>query len=164
VATTDRGIYYTDGGNDGDVADLNVITKAMADSTEAALDVLDSEKLDAAGGTMSGNLNMGGNYLLNVKPSGAPGDAATVGQVNAVAAAIPKGGRTLVTFDGSGNGTIAHGFGSAPTWAQLTAESPYSVFGHVVSITSTVLNVRASSTDVGIIVSDSVWMHWLVGV
>ena len=40
MATTDRGIYYTDGGNDGDVADLNIITKAMADSTEAALDVL----------------------------------------------------------------------------------------------------------------------------
>jgi hypothetical protein len=53
--------------------------------------------------------------------------------------------------------------GSAPTWAQLTVESPFSVFPHLMSISSTVLNVRASSLS-GIITSDSVYMHWLVGV
>ncbi len=135
MATTDRGIYYTDGGNDGDVADLNVITKAIADSTEAALDALDGLKvpvssynaadvlakiktvdgagsgLDAdmldgvssagfataaqgtkadaslqrSGGVMTGDLNMDGKYVLNIGQSGAANDAATVGQVNAVA-------------------------------------------------------------------------------
>jgi hypothetical protein len=235
VATTDRGIYYTDGGNDGDVADLNVITKAIADSTEAALDALDGLKvpvssynaadvlakiktvdgagsgLDAdmldgvssagfataaqgtkadaslqrSGGVMTGDLNMAGRYILNVGQSGAANDAATVGQVNAVAGTslaaannlsdlankatartnlqVPKGDRALVTFDGSGNAAITHGWGSAPTWAVLTVESPFSVFPHLVSISSTVLNVRASSLT-GIVTSDSVYMHWLVGV
>lgn len=58
MATTDRGIYYTDGGNDGDVADLNVITKAIADSTEAAMDALDGQKLSKSGGTMTGDLRI----------------------------------------------------------------------------------------------------------
>jgi len=56
VATTDRGIYYTDGGNDGDLADLNVITKAIADSTEAAIDAV---AVRAVGGVGSAMLSAG---------------------------------------------------------------------------------------------------------
>lgn len=44
MATTERGIYYTTGADDAAVADLNVITKQIADSTEAALDALDGLK------------------------------------------------------------------------------------------------------------------------
>lgn len=43
MATTERGIYYTTGANDADIADLNVITKRIADSVEAALDQWDAE-------------------------------------------------------------------------------------------------------------------------
>lgn len=40
MATTERGIYYTTSADDAIVADLNVITKAIADSTEAAIDMM----------------------------------------------------------------------------------------------------------------------------
>ena len=43
MATTERGIYYTTTANDADVADLNAITKRIADSVEAALDQWDAE-------------------------------------------------------------------------------------------------------------------------
>ena len=43
--------------------------------------------LPKAGGTMTGNINMNGRYLLNIGQSGDPADAATVGQVNAASAA-----------------------------------------------------------------------------
>jgi hypothetical protein len=136
---------------------------ADTDATAVAAQATAAAALPKAGGTMTGNLNMGGQYVLNIGQSGASNDAATVGQVNAVQDSVPKGGRALVTFDGSGNAAITHGWGSAPTWAQLTVESPFSVFPHLMSISSTVLNVRASSLS-GIITSDSVYMHWLVGV
>lgn len=43
MATTERGIYYTTAAdNDDDVADLNIITKDVADSVQAALDVVDA--------------------------------------------------------------------------------------------------------------------------
>jgi hypothetical protein len=132
-------------------------------ATVGQVNAVAAAALPKAGGSMSGAIGMGGNYLLNIGQSGAANDAATVGQVNAVQDSVPKGGRALVTFDGSGNAAITHGWGSAPTWAQLTVESPFSVFPHLMSISSTVLNVRASSLS-GIITSDSVYMHWLVGV
>jgi hypothetical protein len=140
--------------------DNNPATKKYVDDAAQATA---TAALQKSGGTMTGNIAMGGNYLLNIGQSGAANDAATVGQVNAVQDSVPKGGRALVTFDGSGNAAITHGWGSAPTWAQLTVESPFSVFPHLMSISSTVLNVRASSPS-GIITSDSVYMHWLVGV
>lgn len=40
MATTERGIYYTAAADDTTVADFNVITKRIADSTESALDQL----------------------------------------------------------------------------------------------------------------------------
>ncbi len=132
-------------------------------ATVGQVNAVAGTSLQRSGGVMTGDLNMGGKYVLNVGQSGAANDAATVGQVNAVQDSVPKGGRALVTFDGSGNAAITHGWGSAPTWAQLTVESSFSVFPHLMSISSTVLNVRASSLS-GIITSDSVYMHWLVGV
>src|SRR5574343_520911 len=176
---------------DGSAAVGSSLKPARSDHRHPA----DTSRLPLAGGTMSGNLNMGGNEITNLSGSANASSAATVGQVNSrlplaggtmtgpiamggnkvtgLAAGtastdaarfgqVPKGNRALVTLDSSGNGQITHGWGSAPTWAQLTVESPYSVFPHLVSITPTVLNVRASSPS-AIIVSDVVWMHWTVG-
>jgi len=189
VATTDRGIYYTDGGNDGDVADLNVITKAIADSTEAALDALDGLKvpvssynaadvlakiktvdgagsgLDAdmldgvssagfataaqgtkadaslqrSGGVMSGDINMAGRYILNVGQSGAANDAATVGQVNAVAAGHIAGVKTG-TSNAAGYLSI-YDFPASPTgnWA-VVANAVRSDTGAVLSVSGVPLS------------------------
>lgn len=42
MATTPRGIYFTDETNDQDVADFNVITKRVADSVDVGLQMLDA--------------------------------------------------------------------------------------------------------------------------
>jgi hypothetical protein len=60
---------------------------ADTDATAVAAQATAAAALPKAGGTMTGNLNMGGQYVLNIGQSGASNDAATVGQVNAVAAA-----------------------------------------------------------------------------
>lgn len=56
MATTERGIYYTTSADDAIVADLNVITKAIADSTEAAIDAV---AVRAVGGVGSAMLSAG---------------------------------------------------------------------------------------------------------
>ena len=52
MATTDRGIYYTTSSDDATVADLNVITKAIADSTEAAIDAVAGRAVAGVGSAM----------------------------------------------------------------------------------------------------------------
>ncbi len=59
--------------------DYDVVVKGQLDAVSAVA----SAALPKAGGTMSGNIAMGGNYILNIGTSGAANDAATVGQVNA---------------------------------------------------------------------------------
>ena len=68
-----------------DVASVAYAARNLAESTspiaQQAL-FLGQEALPRTGGTMTGNINMGGRYLLNIGQSGAVNDAATVGQVN----------------------------------------------------------------------------------
>ena len=74
MATTDRGIYYTTSANDSDVADFNVISKAIADSTEAALDVLDADIPTITVGSYTGTPDVNGKLTI-------PLPAAPVGKV-----------------------------------------------------------------------------------
>ena len=120
MATTERGIYYTDGGNDGDLADLNVITKAMADSTEAALDVL-AETVPAAtkayvdaaqnyctgtqsGQTITPNLDTNIGWNAEIDPGG-----------------ILDGSTGIVTIPTKGLYTVAGGLG----WGSDTASDVF---------------------------------------
>ena len=82
-----------------DVASVAYAARNLAESTspiaQQAL-FLGQEALPRTGGTMTGNINMGGRYLLNIGQSGAVNDAATVGQVNAVAnASLPRAGGAM---------------------------------------------------------------------
>lgn len=73
---------------DGSAAVGSSLKPARSDHRHPA----DTSRLPLAGGTMSGNLNMGGRYLLNIGTSGAANDAATVGQVNG---RLPLAGGTM---------------------------------------------------------------------
>lgn len=73
--------------------------------------------LPKAGGTMSGNLNMNNaGYILNILPSGASNDAATVGQVNDVSASF-VGGVTSGTTDSDSVITISLPTSPTGQWA-----------------------------------------------
>ena len=153
MATTDRGIYYTDGGNDGDVADLNIITKAMADSTEAALDVLAETALPKAGGTMTGAIAMGGSKVTGLGSGTATGDAVTKGQLDAVSGRVTGG---YVAWTTSGGGEVAVTLPALPSgtsaWFMTvngTVAQPWVFFVQISGTTATVY-IADANTGVGI--------------
>ncbi len=165
MATTDRGIYYTDGGNDGDLADLNVITKAMADSTEAALDVLAENAtavsalgianaaLPKAGGTMTGAIAMGGSKVTGLGSGTATGDAVTKGQLDAVSGRVTGG---YVEWTTSGSGEVTVTLSALPSGASAwfmtvngTVPQPWAYFVQISGTTATVY-IADANTGVGI--------------
>src|SRR5574343_244819 len=82
---------------DGSAAVGSSLKPARSDHRHPA----DTSRLPLAGGTMSGNLNMGGQDVLTIGTSGAANDAATVGQVNS---RLPLAGGTMtgkITLDGN---------------------------------------------------------------
>ena len=113
MATTERGIYYTTGADDAAVADLNVITKQIADSTEAAIDAVAGRAVGYA--------------------TAAQGTKAD----NALAASYAVGGVIVATTNGSGQ--IAGTLPTSPTgnWSVTASANSQFILASVSGTTAT---------------------------
>ena len=121
------------------------------------------QPLMKTGGTMSGNINMNNaGYILDILPSGAPNDAATVGQVNAVSAHLASGVLSGTT-DGSGRiSTTLPSPPSGKSWAVTV--TPLGMVSHgpvaIYSLVGTALTFSVFTWIGSMAASTSVSLHW----
>lgn len=118
--------------------------------------------LPKAGGTMTGNINMGGRYLLNIGQSGAVNDAATVGQVNTAQstantalttanAALPSSyvkagvGSAMLSYETI---EVTVTLGTSPTgrWSVVAVPTGWAGRVRVVSVTETTATIHIYDT------------------
>jgi hypothetical protein len=117
--------------------------------------------LPKAGGTMTGNLNMGGQYVLNIGQSGASNDAATVGQVNAAQStanaalsARPQRGYVTSAAGGYLDVVFSPAFSAPPVVVvtplssriDLSSSYPFIAYGE---LTATGVRIRGLGLSVG---------------
>ena len=134
-----------------DVASVAYAARNLAESTspiaQQAL-FLGQEALPRTGGTMTGNIYMGGRYVLNVAQSGAPSDAATVGQVNAVAGRAVGGVGSAMLSAGPIEVTVTTGTSPTGTWSVVAV--PLGLWAgrvRVVSTMGTTATIRVTETE-----------------
>jgi hypothetical protein len=139
-------------------ADITTNTEAIAGNTKSIseqekeiavvkgrVDSLESEKLNASGGTMSGTLDMGGNLISNVAEPTSEQDAATKKYVDTqLGNAVFTG--DFVSTDWADQGThftltVYHNLGSSTPKVSAYVNGELVEFGVVVSDSSTVVLV-----------------------
>jgi hypothetical protein len=114
---------------------------------KSQLDAVANASLPRAGGAMSGDINMGGRYLLNIGQSGAANDAATVGQVNAVAGRAVGGVGSAMLSAEPIEVTVTTGISPTGTWSVVAV--PLGLWAgrvRVVSTMGTTATIRVTET------------------
>ena len=113
---------------------------------KSQLDAVADASLQRSGGVMTGDINMGGKYVLNIGQSGGANDAATVGQVNAVAGRAVGGvGSAMLSYETI---EVTVTLGTSPTgrWSVVAVPTGWAGRVRVVSVTETTATIHIYDT------------------
>ena len=133
---------------------------------KSQLDAVADASLQRSGGVMTGDINMGGKYVLNIGQSGGANDAATVGQVNTAQstantalttanAALPSSyvkagvGSAMLSYETI---EVTVTLGTSPTgrWSVVAVPTGWAGRVRVVSVTETTATIH---------IYDTAWDH-----